>query len=205
MLVRLGDRVEVQLNERVHALAQRIRDEPSPIRWGAPVPGYASLLVPFDDEQTEMEAALDQLRSVIARLPSDEAPHSGDTVEILAEYGGEAGPDLDDVAGALRLTPAQVVEIHTAGTYRVFLLGFAPGFAYLGPLPQAIRVARRAEPRVRVPAGSVAIAGEQTAVYPFATPGGWQLIGRTSAVMWDLERDPPALLAPGMQVRFRAR
>jgi KipI family sensor histidine kinase inhibitor len=100
------------------------------------------------------------------------------------------------------MTPAQVIELHAATVYRAYMLGFAPGFAYLGVLPEPLRLPRRDTPRQRVPAGSVAIAGAQTAVYPLATPGGWHLIGRTDAVMWDARRDPPALIEAGRSVRF---
>ena len=124
---------------------------------------------------------------------------------IAVRYGGADGPDLDEVAALHGLRPSDVVDLHAGATYRVFFLGFAPGFAYLGPLPAELVTPRRATPRERVPAGSVAIAGEQTGVYPFETPGGWQLIGRTEERLWDLDPDrrSPALLQPGDSVRFR--
>jgi KipI family sensor histidine kinase inhibitor len=124
------------------------------------------------------------------------------TLEIPVRYGGRDGPDLEQVAASLGLSPQEVVRRHAAPSYRIFVLGFAPGFAYLGPLPPELRLPRRAEVRQRVPAGSVAIAGEQTAVYPFETPGGWHILGRTELVLWDPAADPPALLRPGGRVRF---
>jgi KipI family sensor histidine kinase inhibitor len=114
------------------------------------------------------------------------------------------GPDLADVADHTGLTPAQVIEAHTATPWRVGFSGFAPGFAYLVDGDPRLRVPRRSEPRTAVPAGSVGLAGEFSAVYPRRSPGGWQLIGRTDAVLWDLERPDPALLMQGMWVRFRA-
>ena len=117
-------------------------------------------------------------------------------------YGGADGPDLDAVADRLGLAPAHVVELHASVEYRVFVLGFAPGFAYLGRLPAELLVPRRDQPRPRVPPGSVAIAGWQTAIYPASTPGGWHLIGRTDAVVWDARRSDPALLVAGDRVRF---
>ena len=107
-----------------------------------------------------------------------------------------------EVADRLGLTPGDVIALHSAATYRVFLIGFVPGFGYLGPLPRELVLPRRVTPRARVPVGSVAIAGEQTGVYPLETPGGWHLIGRTNDVLWDVHRDPPALLRPGALVRF---
>ena len=123
-------------------------------------------------------------------------------IEIPVQYGGDAGPDLADVAALAELSTSDVVDLHRGAEYRVFFLGFAPGFAYLGPLPEPIATPRLATPRERVPAGSVGIAGAQTAVYPFAMPGGWRIIGRTDAPMWDLTRDSPSLLRPGDRVRF---
>ncbi|WP_375478320.1 allophanate hydrolase subunit 1 [uncultured Jatrophihabitans sp.] len=114
------------------------------------------------------------------------------------------GADLASTAAELALDPEQLVAAHTAGRYVVAFCGFVPGFAYLTGLDPALHVPRLAEPRTSVPAGSVAIAGEFTGVYPRASPGGWRLLGRTSAPLWDLERDPPTLLTPGTPVRFRA-
>jgi KipI family sensor histidine kinase inhibitor len=123
-------------------------------------------------------------------------------LEVPVHYGGADGPDLPEVAERLGLSQGQVVEAHAGPTYRVRMLGFVPGFAYLATLPEVLALPRRAEPRTRVPGGSVAIAARQTAVYPFETPGGWHLIGRTDLSMWDIGRVPPARLAPGDRVRF---
>lgn len=205
LLAVLGDGVDEELNRRVHALAGRIRRaHRADHGWSEPVPGYATVLAPFDPEQLDPDRALADLTAWLTdALAGDPPPDPAMlVVEIPVRYGGEDGPDLQDVAERLGLTPAQVAEAHASVTYRVYLLGFVPGFAYLGPLPAELAVPRRAEPRPRVPAGSVAIAGRQTAVYPFATPGGWHLIGRTSAVLWDLRQDPPAVLQAGERVRF---
>jgi KipI family sensor histidine kinase inhibitor len=126
-------------------------------------------------------------------------------IEIPVRYGGDDGPDLEGVAGRLGLASDAVVALHAGTTYRVFMLGFAPGFAYLGTLPAELSLPRRTEPRPSVPAGSVAIAARQTGVYPVATPGGWHLIGRTEVTLWDPSAEPPARLAPGDRVRFVAR
>jgi KipI family sensor histidine kinase inhibitor len=147
------------------------------------------------------------LRPALARLAATASAAAGrssgdgdaETVEIGVHYDG---PDLDDVAEITGLSRHEVIEAHTATTWRVAFGGFAPGFAYLTGGDARLQVPRRAEPRTTVPAGSVALAGEYSAVYPRSSPGGWQLLGHTDAVIWDLERDPPALLRPGTIVRF---
>jgi KipI family sensor histidine kinase inhibitor len=123
-------------------------------------------------------------------------------VEIPTIYGGEYGPDLDFVAQYHHLTPAEVIRIHSGVDYPVYMLGFIPGFAYLGGLDAAIATPRLDQPRTRIPAGSVGIAGAQTGVYPLDTPGGWRIIGRTPLRLFDPLADPPALLSPGDIVRF---
>lgn len=123
--------------------------------------------------------------------------------EIPVCYGGELGPDLPEVAAAHGLSEEEVVEIHASADYLVYMLGFAPGFAYLGGLPKRIATPRRRTPRLSIPAGTVGIAGDQTGVYPIATPGGWQLIGRTPDPLFLPDAMPPALLRAGDIVRFR--
>lgn len=206
LLVVFGEHIDVELNRRVHALAALVRHERSMgAGWGLPIPGYSSLLVPYDPDRHSLEEA----RRALTTLGSEalqsrvEDADAAVTIEIPTRYGGADGPDLEAVASRVDLRPAQVIELHCSVTYRVFFLGFSPGFAYLGVLPPALQVPRRATPRTRVPAGSVGIAGAQTGVYPRDTPGGWQLIGRTEASLWDVRRDPPALMAPGVRVRFR--
>ena len=128
----------------------------------------------------------------------------GALVEIPVCYDGEFGPDLGEVAEHAKLAQAEVIALHTASEYHVAMLGFAPGFPYLLGLDARLHAPRRASPRTRVPAGSVAIGGAQTGIYPRELPGGWRLIGRTPLTLFDAQRDPPALLAPGQRVRFRA-
>ena len=148
----------------------------------------------YDRFAATMHSALDDL--------SDSALPAPREVKIPVCYGGQYGPDLDDVATAHDLTSDEVVRLHSGATYAVYMLGFAPGFAYLGGLPEAIATPRRPEPRTSVPAGSVGIGGSQTGVYPLVSPGGWQLIGRTPLQLFVARRDPPALLAAGDRVRF---
>jgi len=205
LLAVLGDEVDAVLNERVHRIAAALRSaRPRIAGLGEPVPAYASVLAPFDplhvDEAT-VRAALDAALSVAA---TSDGAEPTDPILVPVRYGGDDGPDLADVAARTGLSEDDVVRLHVGRDYRVFCLGFMPGFPYLGVLPRALELPRRATPRVRVPAGSVAITGRQTGIYPAATPGGWHLIGRTELAAWDPDRHPPALLAPGSRVRFVA-
>ncbi|HEY7598393.1 MAG TPA: 5-oxoprolinase subunit PxpB [Candidatus Limnocylindrales bacterium] len=205
LLVRLGEGIDPATNRRVHALAERVSAAAATdagAGLGTPVPAYASLLVPFDGlrlSEGDARARLEPLLKgvAVADFAADEPP-----LEIAVRYGGADGPDLDEVAERTGLSAGQVVELHCSVEYRAYMLGFAPGFAYLGELPAVLELPRRDSPRQRVAAGSVAIAGRQTAVYPLPTPGGWQLIGRTEAPLWDPRRSPPALITPGRRVRF---
>lgn len=129
----------------------------------------------------------------------DSPPPKGDLVELETIYDGE---DIDEVAKIWGMTAKEVIQVHTNATFYSAFCGFSPGFAYLIGLPKGLTVPRRTNPRPAVPAGSVALADEFSSVYPRRSPGGWQLIGRTSASLWDLERDPPTLLAPGTRIRF---
>jgi KipI family sensor histidine kinase inhibitor len=204
LLVRLGTDADPDLTERAHRLADAIeaaRTETPGLGW--PVPAHASVLVPFDP----LGATAADVRRVVDRLlaePTRPAAAASDepAIEIPVRYGGSDGPDLESVAEAIGMSAADVVELHAGATFRVLFLGFAPGFAYLGGLPPDLRTARRSTPRERVPAGSVAIAGDHSAVYPLAMPGGWNLIGRTDACLFDPRADPPTPLAPGRIVRF---
>lgn len=203
LLVTLGETIDPALSARVHVLASAVRGLAHPA-LGAPVPGYASLLVPFDPLAIDPAAATALIEPLMSG-PAGDATASraaGPLVELPTHYGGASGPDLPAVAAAHDLRPADVVELHASVEYVVHFVGFAPGFAYLGAVPPAIATPRHARPRERVPAGSVGIADRQTAVYPGGSPGGWQLVGRTDATVWDARRDPPALLGPGARVRF---
>jgi inhibitor of KinA len=165
-------------------------------------PAYCSVLICFDPVQIthdEVEAAVRSIAKSSKKISS--VPSR--TVEIPVCYGDEFGPDLEEAAALLSLSPQRVVELHAASAYRAYFLGFAPGFAYLGDLPSQLELPRLSSPRKEVPADSVAIAGKQTAVYPFATPGGWRLIGRTPLTMFRQDRNPMSFIGLGDQVRFR--
>ena len=188
--------VEVEELETVHRLHAALRDldPPGVVEL---VPGYRTLLVVAAPDRA---GALDELA---AALPGLELPRAeavaGEPVEIPVSYDGE---DLPEVAGLTGLEVDEIVRRHTAPEYTVAFLGFSPGFPYLVGLDPALEVPRRDTPRTSIPAGSVGLAGGQTGIYPTASPGGWQLIGRTEVPLFDPGRDPPALLAPGGRLRF---
>lgn len=187
-------------NRMALALAQAI-DRAAPPGFRAAIPGVSSLLLPFDPLEWSHERVEQFVRERLRDVePLPAAPAR--ILEIGVRYGGDDGPDLDDVAAQLALTPRDVVALHVAPVYRVMIIGFAPGFPYLGPLPAALVRPRRATPRTAVPAGSVAIAAEYSGIYPAQLPGGWHLLGRTETALFDPHADPPSLLQPGDGVRF---
>jgi KipI family sensor histidine kinase inhibitor len=219
VLVILGDRLDLAVNHRARRLAAAVEaHRANDPRLGRAVAAAASVLVPFDPLSMGSPEAAKLVGEIVATVGEDDsagdptgepdAPARADAaatrqpIEIEVRYGGPDGPDLEAVADAQGLRPNDIIELHAGSTWTALFLGFAPGFAYLGPLPPELATARRATPRERVPAGSVAIGGDQTAVYPFSLPGGWQIIGRTEIAMWDLARGRPNLLAPGDLVRF---
>ena len=204
VLITLADRASVETAARANALARYLRAAAHRAgrSWPSIVPAASTVLVQIGE--IPMPAALRVLAAFPGQVgPADDAwPAEAARLEIPVRYGGEDGPDMDAVAEATGLSPAQVIEAHASADYRALFLGFAPGFAYLGPLPDQLVLPRRASPRVRVPAGSVAIAGPYSAVYPIESPGGWHLLGRATVDIWDPRRQPPALLEAGTIVRF---
>jgi KipI family sensor histidine kinase inhibitor len=183
----------------VRALDEALRERP-PAGLKETVPAYRSLLVMV--EAARREAAAEHVLREAAHLRARPQPGRRHVLPVV--YGGGDGPDLQEVARHCGLAPEAVVARHTAGIYTAFMLGFLPGFAYLGLLPPELETPRRPTPRVRVPSGSVAVARRQTAVYPFRSPGGWNLIGRTTVPLFDAQRQSPALIQPGDQVAFEA-
>lgn len=210
VLVTIGDRADPVLAARAQDLAadlDALRGDAG--GFGRAVPAHASVLVPFDPAVVRLDEALTTIGQRAASVEKrsgmagrDASTPGGPSIDIPVRYGGLDGPDLDEVASTLGLTPADVIELHAGATYRVLFLGFAPGFAYLGGLPAELATPRLASPRERVAAGSVGIAGVQTAVYPIAMPGGWRLIGRTDVRLFDPDLPDPAMLRPGAVVRF---
>ena len=193
--------VELRSTERVHALDRSLRDD-VPDGIVTLVPGLDTLLVEYDPLRIEASTLRTMLRERAATVRVDREAARLRTIPVI--YGGEDGPDLEEVGRLTRLTTREVIAAHTGAELRVRILGFAPGFAYLGPLPAALHVPRLATPRTGTPAGSVAIAGELSGIYPAQLPGGWRVIGRTLVAVFDPRRSPPSYLAPGDVVRFEA-
>lgn len=198
--VAFGDRLDAAAHRQVRRLLRRL-DRERVEGVSDLSPAYATLLVRFDPLRVAPESVASAVRRLLVDL-DDEPLETPRRVEIPVRYGGEEGPDLSDVARQAGLTPEGVVALHSGTRYEVHFLGFTPGFAYLGTVPEPIACPRLDEPRRNVPAGSVGIAGAQTGVYPAETPGGWRLIGRTPLAMFAAERTPMSLLLPGDEVRF---
>ena len=196
LLAELGTRLDTALNTRAIALAAALKKRRD-VRQA--IAGYASVTVHFDPDQ----ATLDSLAAAIKRLAAKRPPMAepGRLHRIPVTYDGQ---DLDDVATRLKMSREKIIGIHTSAIYRVFLVGFVPGWAYLGPLAEELELPRRQVPRTLVPAGSVAIAGRQTGIYPLPTPGGWHLIGRTEVKLFLPDSDPPCLFRSGDRVKFFA-
>ncbi|MDQ7778095.1 MAG: 5-oxoprolinase subunit PxpB [Planctomycetota bacterium] len=165
------------------------------------VPAYRSLTVYYDALLTDYETLVAQLRLAEERSETIPLPPSR-RIKIPVSYGGQHGPDIESVAKYNNLSVEELIQLHSSQQYLVYMLGFTPGFPYMGSLQRKILAPRKESPSAKVPAGSLGLAGEQTGIYPFESPGGWQIIGWTSMKMFDLGLDPPATLAPGDIVEF---
>jgi inhibitor of KinA len=208
LLVELSDRIDAVTNARVRAAFAAVASAGIPGVIDL-VPGYTSLAVHYDPasfrrgDDPPHETAASVVRGLLSDLHAVSL-QPGPVHEIRVRYGGEYGPDIEHVARHTGLSTASVIDLHTSAEYRVYVIGFTPGFPYLGGLPPGLATPRRASPRQAVPAGSVGIAGTQTGIYPLRTPGGWQIIGRTDERLFRPELDPPALLRVGDRIRFVA-
>jgi KipI family sensor histidine kinase inhibitor len=196
LLAELGTRLDTALNTRAIALAAALKKRRD-VRQA--IAAYASVTVHFDPEQISHDALAAAIRRLATKRPPMAEPGRLHRIPVVYD-----GPDLAGVSAALGLDAAKIVELHTRPIYRVFLVGFVPGWGYLGPLPEELELPRRHVPRTKVPAGSVAIAGRQTGIYPLATPGGWHLIGSTSVKLFLPDSDPPCLFRAGDRVKFFA-
>ena len=209
LTITLGDEIDEGTRQLVAtAVARLVRDSPPGVT--DLVPAFVSIALHYDPVIVGFDgddSPFDRMVAALEHRLSDLRPESLPTPRVVVIpvcYGGELGPDLEEVAAHHGLTSSDVVDIHTSGDYVVYMVGFIPGFAYLGGLSDRIATPRRSSPRTAVPAGTVGIGGQQTGVYPLESPGGWNLIGRTPAQVFDVARDEPALLAAGDRVRFES-
>jgi KipI family sensor histidine kinase inhibitor len=200
LLIQLGEEIDFTVNQRVHALASLI-DGASMRGIIETVPAYATLLVHYEPLILSFTQLQKYLRTKID-LVEETAHRKRRRVEVPVRYGGAYGIDLESVAIKLRLSGAEVIRLHSETTYTVYMMGFTPGFPYMGKLPDELLMPRLETPRTRVPAGTVAIAGLQTGIYSIESPGGWHLIGWTPLKLFDPESDSPFLFAPGDEVKF---
>jgi KipI family sensor histidine kinase inhibitor len=200
LLLEFGDEIHRTINEKVRRMALALQEDPLP-GVVETVPTYRSLLVLYDPLILPLGRLKEHLYSIEGRL--QEAPPSQPRLKrIPVSYGGEFGPDLTTVAEYHHTTPEAVIRLHCSQPYLVYLIGFMPGFPYMGELPEGLITPRLKTPRLSVPAGSVAIAQKQTGIYPVNSPGGWRILGRTPLKLFDPGKDPPAYLQMGDQVEF---
>ena len=200
LTVEFGCEIDPAVNQRVIACSELVRAQ----RWTGVldvVPTYRSVTIHVDPSRLDLSALSDRLLQVCRAGPTERT--SGQEHRIPVLYGGEWGPDLQDVADFARLSVADAIRLHHSISYRVYMLGFSPGFPYLGIVPDPIAIPRLPTPRTSVATGSVGIAGNQTGIYPSATPGGWRLIGRTPVSLYRPHSADPFLLSPGDTVRFQ--
>ena len=202
LVVEFGSAIDPAVNTRVHDLARRVGAECGNV-VEAVVPTYRSFLIFFDPLLISRQALVAKIEN-LASTPADSTTAAAvKTVLIPTLYGGEAGPDLEFVAGHNQLTPAEVVQIHSSVPYRIYMIGFTPGFPYLGGMSEKIAAPRLKTPRTKIPAGSVGIAGTQTGLYPVESPGGWQLIGRTPLQVFNPRSKQPFIYAAGDFLQFK--
>ena len=202
LLVELGDDVDLKTNNRVREFFVSIKTDPLEGVLET-IPSYRSLLLIFDPLKTTLSLLQNRIQQLLQTLDPSQLPDPR-KIEIPVVYGSEYGPDLEWVAGYHGITPDEVIRLHTAHAYHVYMIGFMPGFPYMGELPKTLITPRRETPRTVVPRGSVALAQAQTGIYSTQSPGGWQIIGRTPLMLFDSERWPPALLEMGDLVKFFA-
>ncbi len=200
--VEFGNEISPEINRKIRAF--KIALEKQKIEGIVEtIPTYRSLLVVYKPEVIRFGELTKSFDKVLGSMDSIQIPPPS-VIEIPVLYGGEMGPDLDNVASCNGITPEEVIQIHTSRDYLIYMLGFIAGFPYLGGMSKKIATPRLKSPRVKIEGGSVGIAGEQTGIYPVASPGGWQLIGRTPLKLYDAEREEPVLLKAGQYIRFRS-
>ena len=207
VIVELGDSINLETHRRVKALVGYLEQHPF-MGLVEYVPAFTTVTIYYDpvyffsrNKVSPYQQVCKIVEEILVKLESD-SEEGGRLIKIPVCYGGSFGPDLDHVAEFNRLTSEEVIRFHTSGDYLVYMIGFAPGFPYIGGMSERISTPRRPSPRLAIPAGSVGIAGKQTGVYPIETPGGWQLIGRTPLALFRPNDSSPSLLQAGDRIRF---
>lgn len=203
IVIQLGNQISPLINGRVRAVCAYL-DEYSFEGFIEYVPAFTTVTIYYEPWIINYNKLLSLLQELASEVLEQQEVPAGTLLEIPVLYGGEWGPDLDFVASHNKMTAAEVISLHTAPDYLVYMIGFAPGFPYLGGMNELISAPRKDNPRSKIPAGSVGIAGQQTGIYPIETPGGWQIIGRSPINLFDLNSAVPALLKAGDRVRFAA-
>ncbi len=201
IVVRFGDEINTATHRLVQSLSSYLDAHPFPgmIEF---VPAFTTVYISYNSALFRYNEIEETVAQILQNL-GESSIERGKTIEIPVCYDKEFGPDIVDVASHNGLSVDEVISIHTSGEYLVYMIGFAPGFPYIGGMSEKIATPRRSAPRLVIPAGTVGIAGMQTGVYPIETPGGWQLIGRTPAALFRPKENPPSLLAAGDIVHFR--
>ncbi|QTX31355.1 5-oxoprolinase subunit PxpB [Aminithiophilus ramosus] len=202
LVVEFGDAIDLAVNGRVQQLRRAIEKRPF-VGLLETVPTYRSLALYFDPTRTETEGLFSRIEEMALSV-EDGPDDAGQVMTVPVLYGGDEGPDLENVARHNGLSPEEVIARHSGRDYYCYMLGFTPGFSYLGGMDESIATPRLATPRTLIPAGSVGIAGRQTGIYPIDSPGGWQLIGRTPLRLFDPSGETPILIEAGIWVRFRS-
>ena len=201
LYVYLGDRIDEKTNNLVRALFDTLNAAGDPAFLEA-VPAYASLLVHFRPERKSYREMCEYITSLCQRLPHQTENHQHRTLIVPVCYGARFGPDLTGMEQVTGLDRDEIIRRHCSRDYRIYMMGFLPGFCYLGGLDERIHTPRLSSPRLRIPAGSVGIGGSQTGIYPMDSPGGWQLMGMTPVKTYDPQREVPILVQAGEYIRF---
>ncbi len=200
LIVELGDKINPEINRRISALTALLEENPLDGLIDI-VPAYRSILVIYQPLKTNVRALKKWIDGIQEKVMEIHPPEP-ETIDIPVVYGGLYGPDLEWVAQYHKITPEEVIRLHTVNTYHVYMIGFMPGFPYMGELPEELETPRKETPRTAIPEGSVGIAQRQTGIYPVVSPGGWQIIGWSPLNLFNPNQDPPALLKSGDMVRF---
>ena len=200
LVVEFGDKIEEQVNSKIRSLTLAM-ERACIVGINEIIPTYRSLMVIYDPMIMELDNLIGEIKSIISKMHELKLPDAK-VIEIPTLYGGEYGPDIEFVANHNKISADEVIKIHTNVEYLIYMIGFTPGFPYLGGMSDKIEAPRLQNPRTKIPVGSVGIAGKQTGIYPIESPGGWQLIGRTPVKLYDPCREDPVLLNAGDYIKF---